>query len=521
MLLDYNEKDKLLLDELRTQFKPSLDTAFTAYCNAEAEFEKLDKNAQLGRRTLTKKEAKTITEFERTLTEYSSLLAEYEEARSVITHKADVRETRYFAGHTGELAELLELNINNQIASFGVLQNQPEIKAVYQNDEEIKERIIATNRQYITLLQKYDDKNYQRIISFIDKAIANKENITRTYKITLKGNPANTSRWDTPYMHIAQNNATNDFNKVARLSTARGVIQEWGEMLTYQQGNLTIQIPHYEQLLQNSSIGKSGELNTPTKKILDIATIMFSNNGHNPSIRFSLDDYMKLCGLTDKKEARKQVNSALEVLFDVIISYDDSKNKKKSHNYRDMRLVDDKGIKNGIVYIHLAYGFSEMLSDCPVMPYPLAILHTSKGTQHRNAYYIARKMAEHKNMNVSKKNENTISVRALLDVAPYIPTEKEVRNSGYRSLRERIIKPFISDLEEACNSLGMSSEGYELHYAGGAEIPEEKLIDLDYETFMDAYVRFDDLPDYPDQTERLERKAAKKKRRTTKKGDKK
>lgn len=55
---------------------------------------------------------------------------------------------------------------------------------------------------------------------------------------------------------------------------------------------------------------------------------------------------MKLCGLTDKKEARKQVNAALEVLFDVSISYDDSKNKNKSRNYRDMRLVDDKGISH-------------------------------------------------------------------------------------------------------------------------------------------------------------------------------
>ena len=235
---------------------------------------------------------------------------------------------------------------------------------------------------------------------------------------------------------------------------------------------------------------------------------------------------MTLCGLTDKKEARKQVNAALEVLFDVSISYDDSKNKNKSRNYRDMRLVDDKGIKNGIVYLHIAHGFSEMLSDCPVMPYPLAILQASKGTQHRNAYYIARKMAEHKNMNVGKRNENIISVKALLKASPYLATEDEVSNSD-RHFDRRIITPFLTDLEEACNSLGISSEGYELHYAGGSEIPDDELASLDYQTFIDAYVRFDDLPDYPDQTKRLEAKAAKqqastgtpkKKRKTNKKG---
>lgn len=321
----------------------------------------------------------------------------------------------------------------------------------------------------------------------------------------------NPNKWETPYMHMAQNNATNDFNKTASLSPKRGIIQQWGEILSYQQGNLTIEIPHYEQLLQNSSIGRSGELNTPTKKILDIATIIFSNNGHDPSVRFSIDDYMMLCGLTDKKEARKQINSALEVLFDISISYDDSKNKNKSKNYRDMRLVDDKGIKNGIVYLHIAHGFSEMLTDCPIMPYPLAMLKASKGTQHRNSFYIARKMAEHKNMNIGKRNENIISVRALLEASPFLPTADEVRNSN-RNLTDRIINPFLADLDEACISLGLSSEGYELHYAGGAEIPEDELVNLDYETFINAYVRFDEMPEYPDQTKRIEAKAAREKK---------
>lgn len=335
------------------------------------------------------------------------------------------------------------------------------------------------------------------------------------------------SRWNNHYLHMAQNNATNDFNRTALLSTTRGLLQQWGEILTYQQGNLTIEIPHYEQLLQNSSIGKSGELNTPTKKILDIATIIFSNNGHNPSVRFSLDEYMTLCGLMDKKEARKQVNSALEVLFDISISYDDSKNKNKSRNYRDMRLIDDKGIKNGIIYLHIAHGFSEMLSECPVMPYPLGMLKTSKGTQHRNSFYIARKMAEHKNMNIGKRNENIISVKALLEASPYLATADEVRSSD-RRINDRIITPFLADLDEACISLGIGSEGYNLYYAGGAEIPDDELLKLDYETFINAYVRFDELPDYPDQTKRLEAKAArekakketpKKKSRKKKKGD--
>ena len=80
-------------------------------------------------------------------------------------------------------------------------------------------------------------------------------------------------------------------------------------------------------------------MNTPTKKIFNIVTIIFSNNGCNTSIEFSLDDYMKLCDPKDKKEARKQVNSALEVLFNISIFYDYSKNKNRSKNYMEMRVL--------------------------------------------------------------------------------------------------------------------------------------------------------------------------------------
>lgn len=532
MLFDYNENEKLLLDDIQAQFKAPLDKAFTSYCEAETEFQKLDKKAQDGKRSLTADEAKTIAELEQSRTEYSNLLAEYEKKRRAVTRKAEIRALRYFAKHTDELAERLEFEIEAQVASFGILQNHPDIQAVYQDDEEIRKRLLLTCGRYLDVLLKHDAENYQRVIDFISSSIADKDTITQTYKMKIESTPSDgkqsKSRWDDPYTYLLQNNATNDFNKVARLTSGRGTFSQWDEKATYTQGNLTVEIPHYDQLLQNASIGKGGELKTTMKKVLDIASIVFSRNGHNPSIRFSLDEYMELCGLTDEKEARRQVNTALEVLFDLSISYDDSKNKNRSRNYRDIRLVDDKGIKNGTVYLHFAHAFSEMLEGCPVMPYPLAILKASKGREHRNSYFIARKMTEHKNMNAGKTNENTISVRTLLEAAPFLPTEEEVRGSNSRSLTDRIINPFTNDLEEACTILGLTSEGYELHYAGGAEIPDDELLSLDYETFIDAYVRFDTWPDYPDQTQRLEAKVAKakaaseapKRKRRTKKGGK-
>ena len=89
------------------------------------------------------------------------------------------------------------------------------------------------------------------------------------------------------------------------------------------------------------------------------------------------------------------------------------------------------------------------------------------------------------------------SVKTLLNTCPYLPTEGEVRSSGYRSLKERIIEPFISDLEEALNALDIGANNYEWHYAGGKEIPFENLKKLEYETFIEAYIHIDEWPDYP------------------------
>ena len=532
MLLDYSKAEQKQLDNINVQLKASLDKAYEELNKAEAEFEKLDKNAQQGKRQLNEDEARITTELEKAQKEYNTLLMEYEEKRSAITHKAEKRTAKHFTKNTEELTEKLQHEIEAQIVSFGILQNHAEFQEIFQNGDKLKEYLTEALGQYLEILKKHDGKRYQLVIDFIDSSVAEREEIMRAYRAMLGETPTEsakaTSMWSKPYLFLHQNNATNDFHKVARLNSTRGSLSLWNEQATYQQENLTILIPHYDTLLQNRSISKNSEISTPTKKVLDIATMVFEHNGHNPSIRFSLDEYIELCGLSDKKRAREQVNTALKVLFDISISYDDSKNKNRSRNYRDMRMVDDKGIKNGIVYLHFAHAYSEMLAQCSEsspMPYPLGILQASKGTQHRNSFYIARKMVEHRFMNAGNTNERRISVRVLLKAAPFLATEEEVRNSD-RRLADRITKPFMADLEEACVALGIGSEGYELHYARGEKIPDNELTELDYETFTSAYVWFDELPEYPNQDKRRETKAKiaeaaltapKKKRRTKKK----
>ena len=375
-------------------------------------------------------------------------------------------------------------------------------------------------------------RNHQRILGKIDENgnfIPSKKNAptssaeanpsfmndTCTTNDIINESSDKSTRWIKPYMFMPQNNLTNCLARTVLLSPTRGRISQFAGEFSYVEeyltgGALTIKMPHYDILIEKFSIGETRELNIHAKKMLDIATLIFAHNGHEPDIKISLEEYMSLCGITNIQKARIQVNAALEALFDFRIGYDDSKKKNRSRNYLDMRICDVKAMKNGIIGIHFTELYAQMLENISIMPYPVAILKASVGKENRNSYFIARKIAEHKYMNIGKKNENVISVKALLKAAPYLPTEEEVRNSD-RHFDRRIITPFLNDLEVACEYLGIGADGYELYYNSGVKIPSDELTEMSYETFIISYAHFDDLPDYPDQTKRLEAKKKRKK----------
>ena len=148
------------------------------------------------------------------------------------------------------------------------------------------------------------------------------------------------------------------------------------------------------------------------------------------------------------------------------------------------------------------------------MPYP-AQLQTLNSKRNPNSYYLLRKIAEHKNMNIGKKNENIIAVKTLLSVAPFLPTYEEVMETG-RQLDQRIIKPFERDMDALETTLSW-------HYCHSLDQPltDEELSTMSYATFEELLIHTE-WRNYPDQTARLERKAeavakAEKKRTTSKK----
>ena len=115
-----------------------------------------------------------------------------------------------------------------------------------------------------------------------------------------------------------------------------------------------------------------------------------------------LEDYMGKRGIKDRKEARKQAIEDLNILFNAQISFSEKKGKKQTQDFHEVRIIDSIGIKKGIINASFGPVFYKILLGYPIIPYP-SQLWKINGKRNPNSFYLLRKIAEHKNMNVGKK----------------------------------------------------------------------------------------------------------------------
>lgn len=307
---------------------------------------------------------------------------------------------------------------------------------------------------------------------------------------------------------IRQGTSTNALTKL-RATEGKGLtIDQITGDATIKNGNLILTIPKYEQLTG---------LKTSTYQLLDAITVALTESGaKSPTVILPLEEYMKRRGLKDRKEVKTQAKADMEILRGASFSWEE-KRGKKVESYAFVNLADSGEIRrNGDIVFTYGNTFYNILLGYPVMPYP-AQLQTLNSKRNPNSYYLLRKIAEHKNMNIGKKNENIIAVKTLLSVAPFLPTYEEVMETG-RQLDQRIIKPFERDMNALETTLS-----WNYCHSLGQPLTDEELNTMSYATFEELLIHTE-WRSYPDQTARLERKAEaktqaqqKKKRTTSKK----
>ena len=307
---------------------------------------------------------------------------------------------------------------------------------------------------------------------------------------------------------IRQGTATNALTKIKPSTKRNTIIDTITGTATITQGNLSITIPDFTKLTG---------FKTSTYQLLDALTVALTETGAKSSVvALSLEEYMKKRGLKDKKEARKQVADDLETLFNTTISFKEKRKKGQEQDFHDIRIIDSKGIRKGIITVSFGTVFYNILLGYPIMPYP-AQLWELNSKRNPNSFYLLRKIAEHKNMNVGKKNEDIIAVKTLLAVAPNLPSYEEVMNTD-RAISRRIIEPFERDMDALEDTLTWT-----YCHSNNTPLTDEELSSMSYDTFISLLIKTD-WKQYPDQTARLERKAERieqaeqgKKRKTSKK----
>lgn len=271
-------------------------------------------------------------------------------------------------------------------------------------------------------------------------------------------------------------------------------------------------------------------LRVSTHKVFDAFTMAFTEKNDyrgkaepNTTISIPLKEYLSRCGidLTEKEthtpeeaeKERKRIKSLtdwhraklkedLDTLYYTSIEGMGSKGSNKN-DFIKMRIFDAVAIKNGIITVNFSKGLAMLLIQSYIMQYPAALLKIDE-TQGIS-YYIYKKMAEHYSIdnNRKKRTHNILSVKSLLDGCPDIPTYREVQASD-RAYTRRIYEPFDKALEALSGTV-------KFNYCNKNKEPltDEQNDNLNYDIFKDCYVYFE-LLNFPDQTARLEAKAASK-----------
>jgi hypothetical protein len=292
---------------------------------------------------------------------------------------------------------------------------------------------------------------------------------------------------------IRQGIVTNTLTKLRAVEGKTAIIDPITGTATITKGSFTLTIPNYAKLTG---------LKTSTHQLLDAITIALTETGaKSPTVVLSLQDYMELRGLKDRKEARKQITADLEVLQTSSLSWEE-KRKGGSIPYAGVNITDswiwadDK--KKAIVFT-FGTTFYNMLLGNTIMHYPEQ-LQTLNSKRNPNSYYLLRKIAEHKNMNVGKKNEDIIAIKTLLAVATFLPSYEEVM-AGNRNITDRIITPFERDMDALSETLS-----WNYCHSNGEPLTDAELQGFSYDFFTSLMVKTE-WKSYPDQTARLERKA--------------
>ena len=287
------------------------------------------------------------------------------------------------------------------------------------------------------------------------------------------------------YSPMLQGTGTNRFTQLSTRRKAPPVDEITG-LATIQSGTLKVFIERYNAL--------QGGLRVSTHKLLDACTIALtaqnSYRGTAPPktlVVIPLEEYMARCGIPltkpSKDKTRRRVKEDLETLYATSLEWSEPRGGQ-TVDFTKMRICTMVAVKNGKIMLDFSPAIAAYLTNAYVMQYPLELFKADE--RNPSSYYIGKKLMQHYCIenNQRRGTANIISVRALLECCPDIPSKEEVLQAD-RHLEQRIITPF----ENALSALS-SFIRWEYCNSKGVPLSEAQLKGFCYSDFLGCFIRF-------------------------------
>ena len=168
---------------------------------------------------------------------------------------------------------------------------------------------------------------------------------------------------------MRQGQVTNTFSKIISDNAA---VDSITGTATMEHNGMVVKISNYQS--------KNLELRASTHKLLDAAIAAMTAQGAKCSkVNLSLGEYMDMCGLKDRKEARQQVQRSLEVLTAIRISFNEKMRDGIQQRHMDIGILDSCSMsRNGIITFAFAeefIRFSFGARSCRTRPSFGALIH--------------------------------------------------------------------------------------------------------------------------------------------------
>lgn len=247
-------------------------------------------------------------------------------------------------------------------------------------------------------------------------------------------------------------------------------------------------------------------------KILKVSQALYTaqsgkERGQNKAIEIPLDWYMQQVYPSTVKQdnadkakeknrlknarkfARASINDDLETLFNSSVSWTECRNGSKTKDYHDYRIIDGKGIENGLIKVHITDALAQYFNSCPLTYFPIALLSIS--SRNPNAYRIGNLFAQHAYMvtNIVYQTADHLKVETVLQNTD-LPSYEELKTAGKEDISRKWEERIKDPLEESLEILRRQEVIDDWYYckAKGEPLTDEEATFTSYEQYRDAQI---------------------------------